>query len=76
MNHDFDPANGGDSGYCNSLNGIMSYGQERVNEWSNCSVNSLTASYNSQKWGERCLKGEKHETILWIWFVLRKSSLI
>merc|ERR1712061_962515 len=56
MKHDFDSSNGGEYGTCNLLKGIMSYANEKVMEWSTCSVNGLRGYYISQKWGETCLK--------------------
>lgn len=56
MKHDFDTSNGGEYGTCNLLKGIMSYANEKVMEWSTCSVNGLRGYYISQKWGETCLK--------------------
>ena len=73
MKHDFDTSNGGEYGTCNLLKGIMSYANEKVMEWSTCSVNGLRGYYISQKWGETCLKGEHHRKLINFIFVLRQK---
>lgn len=54
MSHDFDDKHGGDNSACNGQ-GIMSYG-DAPSKWSTCSVSDFTGYYNSEKWGETCLK--------------------
>merc|ERR1712001_108616 len=39
---------------CNSK-GIMSYG-DKLERWSSCSVSDFTGYYNSQNWGNTCMK--------------------
>jgi len=55
MLHDFDAKNGGKYGSCNSLKGIMSYANEKVMEWSSCSVSNFKGHYFDKKWGDTCL---------------------
>ena len=56
MSHDFDEKNGGEGNKECDGKGIMSYG-DAPSEWSKCSVSDFMGHYNSQKWGETCLKG-------------------
>ena len=56
MSHDFDEKHGGKNNPKCDNKGIMSYGDAPV-AWSDCSVSDFTGHYNSQKWGETCLKG-------------------
>ena len=56
MSHDFDAKHGGKTGPCNSK-GIMSYG-DKLERWSSCSVSDFTGYYNSQNWGNTCMKGK------------------
>ena len=56
MSHDFDAKHGGKTGRCNSK-GIMSYG-DKLERWSSCSVSDFTGYYNSQNWGNTCMKGK------------------
>ena len=55
MSHDFDEKHGGKNNPECDSKGIMSYGDAPV-AWSDCSVSDFTGHYNSQKWGETCLK--------------------
>lgn len=54
MSHDFDEKHGGDNSACNG-EGIMSYGDAPA-AWSDCSVSDFTGYYESQGWGDKCLK--------------------
>ena len=60
MDHDFASANGGETGTCNKLGGIMSYGTPLAsgNIWSTCSKNSFQAHYNTiVNSGTWCMEG-------------------
>jgi len=55
MSHDFDEKHGGKNNPRCDNKGIMSYGDVPV-AWSDCSVSDFTGHYNSEEWGETCLK--------------------
>jgi len=55
MSHDFDNKHGGKGGPCDGQ-GIMSYNNDKPMQWSSCSVNDFTGYYNSNNWGNTCLK--------------------
>ena len=59
MSHDFDEKHGGQGNQACDNKGIMSYGNAPA-MWSSCSISDFTGYYNSQKWGETCLKGIRH----------------
>ena len=73
MSHDFDAKHGGDNGKCNGK-GIMSYG-DAPSVWSDCSVADFTGYYNSQKWGETCLKGNNNGASLVYKFIQRRKNI-
>jgi len=58
MSHDFDAKHGGMGGPCDGQ-GIMSYNNDKPMQWSSCSVSDFTGYYNSQNWGNTCLKNWK-----------------
>jgi hypothetical protein len=72
MSHDFDGKHGGDNGVCNGK-GIMSYG-DAPSAWSSCSVSDFTGYYNSQKWGETCLKGNNYGESLF-YSIMEKTAI-
>ena len=57
MSHDFDDKHGGKDNTKCDHKGIMSYGNAPM-AWSQCSVNDFMGYYNSQEWGNTCLKGK------------------
>ena len=73
MSHDFDAKHGGDNGKCNGK-GIMSYG-DAPSAWSDCSIADFTGYYNSQKWGETCLKSNNNGTSLVYKFIQKRKYI-
>ena len=47
MGHDFSNTNGGKTGACNKIAGIMSYTEPLKGVWSTCAKNALKAQYNA-----------------------------